>query len=73
MIEIMRTNDPVLISFVESLLKEAGIGHFIADSNMSILEGSLGVLARRVMVDGDLEKEARQLLKDAGIAQELRD
>ncbi|UXN63317.1 DUF2007 domain-containing protein [Phyllobacterium sp. A18/5-2] len=73
MIEIMRTNDPVLISFVESLLKEAGIGHFIADLNMSILEGSLGVLARRVMVDGDLEKEARQLLKDAGIAQELRD
>jgi hypothetical protein len=73
MIEIMRTNDPVLISFVESLLKEAGIGHFIADSNMSILEGSLGVLARRVMVDSDLEGEARQLLKDAGIAQELRD
>lgn len=73
MIEIMRTNDPVLISFVESLLKEAGIGHFIADSNMSILEGSLGVLARRVMVDSNLEEEARQLLKDAGIAQELRD
>lgn len=72
MIEIMRTNDPVLISFVESLLKEAGIAHFVADSNMSILEGSLGVLARRIMVDGEREKEVRQLLKDAGIEQELR-
>jgi hypothetical protein len=73
MIEIMRTNDPVLISFVESLLKEARIKYFIADSNMSILEGSLGVLARRVMVDSSREKETRQLLKDAGVEQELRD
>ncbi|ATU93848.1 DUF2007 domain-containing protein [Phyllobacterium zundukense] len=73
MIEIMRTNDLVLISFVESLLKEARINYFVADSNMSILEGSLGVLARRVMVDEDCENEVRQLLKDAGIEQELRD
>jgi hypothetical protein len=72
MIEIMRLNDPVLISFVESLLKEARINYFIADSNMSILEGSLGVLGRRVMVDSDREKDARQLLIDAGIEQELR-
>ena len=72
MIEIMRTNDPVVISFVESLLKEAGIAHFVADSNMSIVEGSLGVLARRVMVDSERENEARQLLKDAGIERELR-
>jgi hypothetical protein len=73
MIEILRTNDPVLISFVESLLKEAKINHFVADSNMSILEGSLGILGRRIMVDGDREKEVRQLLIDAGIEQELRD
>ncbi|MGH6859512.1 MAG: DUF2007 domain-containing protein [Phyllobacterium sp.] len=73
MIEIMRTNDPVLISFVESLLKEAQISYFIADSNMSILEGSLGVLARRLMVESGRAEEARQLLVDAGIEQELRD
>ncbi|EJN03037.1 Protein of unknown function (DUF2007) [Phyllobacterium sp. YR531] len=72
MIEIMRLNDPVLISFVESLLKDAQIKYFIADANMSVLEGSLGVLARRVMVDSEFEKEARQLLIDAGIEQELR-
>lgn len=72
MIEIMRLNDPVLISFVESLFKDAQINYFIADSNMSILEGSLGVLARRVMVEATHEKEARQLLIDAGIEQELR-
>ncbi|MBA8876944.1 DUF2007 domain-containing protein [Phyllobacterium myrsinacearum] len=72
MIEIMRTNDPVLLSFVESLLKDAGIRHFIADSNMSILEGSVGIIARRVLVDADREDGARQLLKDACLERELR-
>ena len=42
--ELLRTNDIVLISFVESLLKEAEIPHFVADQNMSVIEGSLGVL-----------------------------
>jgi len=72
MIELMRTNDPVLISFAEALLAEAGIAHFVADSNMSIIEGSLGVLQRRLMVDAEEAKRARQILTDAGIAHELR-
>ncbi|MCR4269270.1 DUF2007 domain-containing protein [Nitratireductor sp. ZSWI3] len=70
MFELIRTNDPVLISFVESLLRDAGIGFFVADQNMSILEGSLGILPRRVMVDAAEADRARQLLKDAGIAHE---
>lgn len=69
--ELLRTNDLVLISFVESLLKEAGIPHFVADQNMSIIEGSLGVLPRRVLVDAERESEARRLMSDAGIAKEL--
>ncbi|MFO1184303.1 MAG: DUF2007 domain-containing protein [Bauldia sp.] len=69
--ELLRTNDPVLISFVEALLKEAGIAHFVADQNMSVIEGSLGVLPRRVMVDAEAEDRARRILADAGIAKEL--
>ncbi|PRD45683.1 hypothetical protein C5748_00510 [Phyllobacterium phragmitis] len=72
MIELMRTNDPVLISFAEALLAEAGIGYFVADANMSIIEGSLGILPRRLMVDAAKEKRARQILTDAGIEHELR-
>ena len=72
MIEILRVNDPVLLSFVEALLKEAGIDHLVADRNMSILEGSIGILARRVLdVDADADR-ARSLLRDAGIGHELR-
>jgi hypothetical protein len=44
--DLIRTNDPVLISFVESLMRDAGIGCLVADSGMSILEGSVGVIPR---------------------------
>lgn len=69
--EILRTNDIVLISFVETLLKEAGIAHFVADQNMSVIEGSLGILPRRVLVPSDDVAAARRLLSDAGIGNEL--
>lgn len=73
MIELVRTNDAVLISYIEALMRDAGIGYFVADRNMSIAEGSIGILARRVMVIEDDKAAARRLLKDAGIAHELRD
>lgn len=72
MIELIRTNDAVLLSFAESLMKEAGIHCLIADQGMSILEGSLGMLPRRFLVEGDREDEARRILKDAGLGAELR-
>ncbi|HEV7415631.1 DUF2007 domain-containing protein [Tianweitania sediminis] len=72
MIELMRTNDAVLISFVEALMRDAGIACFVADQNMSIMEGSLGILARRILVDADAVDRARALLADAGIAGEIK-
>lgn len=72
MIELIRTNDAVLLSFAESLMKDAGIHYLIADQGMSILEGSLGMLPRRLMVDADRHDEARQILRDAGLGAELR-
>jgi hypothetical protein len=69
--EIIRTNDLVLISFVEALLRDAGITHFVADQNMSVIEGSLGVLPRRVLVDAASADAARKLLEDAGVGAEL--
>lgn len=71
MIELMRSNDAVLISFVGVLLDDAGIEHFIADSHMSILDGSIGALPRRVMVDGERLEQARRLLRDAELGHEL--
>lgn len=72
MLEIIRTNDVVVLSLAESLMKDAGIHCLIADQSMSVLEGSLGLLPRRFLVETDREDEARRILKDAGLAEELR-
>ena len=72
MIELIRTNDAVLLSFAESLMKEAEIHYFIADQGMSILEGSLGMRPRRFLVEEDRAGQARRILSDAGLADELR-
>lgn len=67
MTELLRTNDAVLITAVEALLGGAGIECLVADRYMSVLEGSIGILPRRVLVaDGDL-KRARRILSDAGL------
>ena len=72
MIELVRTNDLVMISFIESLLTQEGLSYFVADQHMSAVEGSLGFLPRRIMVDSEQEARARRLLKEAGLAGELR-
>ena len=73
MVEILRTNDLVVISVIESLLKAANVRFFVADQHMAAVEGSLGFLPRRVLVDAREESRARRLIADAGLAGELRD
>ncbi len=65
--QLMQTNDPVLISFVESLLKNNNIDVVVLDQNMSVLEGSIGILQRRVMVTDDQLVVARKTLIDADL------
>jgi hypothetical protein len=70
--EIVRTNDAVLISAIEALLSGASIKYLVLDQNMSVLEGSLGMLPRRILVPDEHVRAARQILADAGLAHELR-
>ena len=71
--ELLRTNDVVLVSAVGALLDGANIHHLVLDNNMSILEGSAGVIPRRILVHEDDHIDARRLLTEAGLAHELRD
>jgi Putative prokaryotic signal transducing protein len=67
MIELIRSNDPVLISFTASLLQDAKITHSVADSHMSVIDGSIGAVTNRVLVAEDQYETARALLADAGV------
>ena len=68
----MRSNNIVTLSFVESLMRDAGIAVMIADQSMSILEGSIGAIPRRILVESDRIDQARRIMHDAGLGHELR-
>jgi len=73
MTELIRSNDVVLIGFAQSILEAADIRALVADQHMSLLEGSIGAFARRLLVPQDQAMQARRILADAGLAHELRD
>jgi hypothetical protein len=72
LLELVRTNDAVLVSAIQALLEGAEIPHLVLDQNMSVLEGSLGILPRRILVAEPYLVAARELLQDAGLGHELR-
>lgn len=65
--ELLRTTDPTLVPFAQALLSGEDITSFVLDANMSVLEGSLGILPRRLMVRREDLHRARLILKDNGI------
>lgn len=67
--EIIRSNDPVLLDFAQVLLRDAGLDAVLMDQNMSVLEGSIGILQRRLMVASDDFAEARRVLIDSDLGQ----
>ncbi|WP_298434635.1 DUF2007 domain-containing protein [uncultured Jannaschia sp.] len=66
--ELLRTNDPTIIAFATALLDGEDIDCFVLDANISVLEGSIGILPRRMMVaERDLFL-ARATMRDNGIS-----
>lgn len=63
--ELVSTNDVVYLSYVEDLLRQEGIEFAVFDTSMSVLEGSIGVLPRRVMVVEGHFSRARALLDES--------
>jgi len=65
--QLLRSTDPTVIAFARALLQGEDIDCFEMDVNMSVLEGSIGIFPRRLMVrDADLAA-ARVVLNDNGI------
>ena len=65
--ELIRTNDIVVLSLVRAVLENAGIFLLVADEAMSSMEGSIGILPRRVLVPDEDEARSRRLVIDAGL------
>jgi hypothetical protein len=64
--ELLRTNDPVRLSWVQAMLADAGIESLILDQHTSIVEGSIGAIQRRLMVTDGNYRRARALVTAAG-------
>ena len=62
---VLKTTDPVAISWLVAELAAHGVEAVVLDSHASIVEGSLGILPRRVMVADENYDEARRLLAAA--------
>jgi hypothetical protein len=65
-IELLRSNDVVRLSWLTALLSEAGIEAILLDAHTSIVEGSIGAIPRRLVVRDDDVVRARRVLAEAG-------
>ena len=65
--DLVTSNDPVLLNFVEVLLQDAGIGVAVFDGNMSAVQGALGAVQKRLVVPEESWAQARRLLEEAGL------
>ena len=70
---LIATNNVVTLSFTQSLLSEAGIDFLLLDQNMSVLEGSIGIIPRRLMVPEEDLESAQELLREAGLEEEIKE
>jgi hypothetical protein len=66
--ELLRTNDPIRLSWLQAVLASAGIDAFVFDEHTSIVEGSIGAIPRRLMVPEEDHRRASALLADIGAA-----
>ncbi len=71
--ELLRTTDAVLLSFVQSLLSDAGVEAIVADAYISSVEGSIGAFPRRVLVPAEDLARSRAILRDADLHGHLFD
>lgn len=67
MLELLRTTDLVLISFVEAALQAEGIVFVVFDASMSAVEGGIDAFPRRIMVLAEDRPAAAGVLRDLGV------
>ena len=61
---VLKTNNPVQLNFAEVLLTDACLQYVVFDSEMSVMDGSLGILPRRLMVADEDFSRAQAILRN---------
>jgi DNA-binding response OmpR family regulator len=65
---LLVTVDPVRLSFLQALLRDAGCEPVVLDAAISALEGGIGAFPRRLAVPEDQAAQALRVLREAGEA-----
>jgi len=68
---IIATNNPVTLSFAEAVLRSEGIPSFVMDEHQSLIDGSIGIIPRRLCVIDEDYEEAITLLEQAELGHEI--
>ena len=63
-VELVRTNDVVLLSWLTAALADERISTIVLDAHMSVMNGSISAIPRRVMVSEDDLERARRVLAE---------
>lgn len=66
--ELLRTNDVVKLSWLVALLADQGIEAVVLDTHVSVMDGSIGAIPRRLMVSDADAARARRILADSEAA-----
>ena len=65
---LLVSNNLIRLNFLTSLLRDAGIEAVMLDHQVSTIEGSIGAIPRRLVVDSADASRARRVLVEAGEA-----
>ena len=60
---VLKTLDPVVLDYAANLLSQEGIEAVVFDTHASVMDGSMGMLPRRLMVLDEDFTRAQQLLR----------
>lgn len=62
---VLKSNNPVVLSYATHVLEESGIPAIIFDTHASIMDGSMAMVPRRLMVADEDFTKAERLLREA--------
>lgn len=68
---VLKTTNPATLHFAQAVLRDAEIPAFVMDQHMSAMEGSIGIIPRRIMVVSDDADDAREALAAAGLGEDI--